>query len=188
LAVNAHTLTLDLTRFRQPASHVARSFAPADLGDDGSEAYRIAAPVVLEFDLQKDKSRFRVVGRVQAELELPCSRCLEPYRMTVDAPLDLRYWPESERDVEETHADQDVTTEDADASYYRDDTLDLGELLREQFYLAMPMKPLCREGCLGLCPQCGADRNTSPCGCRAEWGDPRLAVLKGLVETPPRDS
>ncbi len=65
--------------------------------------------------------------------------------------------------------------------------LDLNELLREQFYLALPMKPLCREGCLGLCPQCGADRNTTSCDCRTDWQDPRFAALKTLVDQPPQD-
>jgi ABC-2 type transport system ATP-binding protein len=57
----------------------------------------------------------------------------------------------------------------------------------EQFYLALPMKPLCREGCLGLCPQCGADRNTTSCDCQPSWQDPRFAGLKRLVDQPPHD-
>jgi uncharacterized protein len=59
--------------------------------------------------------------------------------------------------------------------------LDLGELLREQFLLALPMKPLCDDGCRGLCPECGANLNRTPCGCAPTWEDPRLAALKGLL-------
>jgi uncharacterized protein len=175
-------MQLDLTRVRQPISHISRRYEPAAFGDADLESYRVVAPVELEFELHKDKSRFRVVGRAKAELELPCSRCLEPYRMLVDVPLDIRYWPEADRAGQEPDEDQNVSTNDADTSYYRDDTLELGELLREQFVLAMPMKPLCREGCLGLCPQCGADRNTTPCTCRPEWLDPRLEGLKTLID------
>ena len=175
-------MQLDLTHVRQPESHVVRRFEPVELGDTDVDSYRVVAPVELEFDLHKDKSRFRVVGRAKTELELPCSRCLEPYRMAVDVPLDLQYWPEADREGQGPEEDQDVSTNDADTSYYRDDTLDLGELLREQFVLAMPMKPLCREGCLGLCPLCGADRNSTTCTCRVDWVDPRLAALKTLVD------
>ena len=89
-------MQLDLTRFRQPLSHVSRRFTPAEVDPEGGESYRVVAPVELEFDLHKDKNRFRVVGRARAELELQCSRCLEPYRLPVDAPLDLRYAPVSE--------------------------------------------------------------------------------------------
>ena len=179
-------MQLDLTRFRQPVSHVARRFTPAELaaGDapEEADAYQVVAPVELEFDLHKDKDRFRVVGRVQAELELACSRCLEPFRLPVDAALDLRYWPAGALDADEPDEDRDVSEESVDTSYYRDDVLDLNELLREQFYLALPMKPLCTEGCLGLCPVCGANRNTAPCACRPTWEDPRLAPLKKLVD------
>jgi uncharacterized protein len=56
----------------------------------------------------------------------------------------------------------------------------LNELLREQFYLALPMKPLCRDACAGLCSQCGTNLNTGTCQCTPQWEDPRLAPLKGL--------
>ena len=182
-------MQLDLTRFRQPVSHVSRQFSPAEVDREGGESYRVVAPVELEFDLYKDKARFHVVGRAKTELELACSRCLEPYRLPVDVPLDLRYAPssEAEAEAEDANDDRDISADDTDTSYYRDDMLDLNELLREQFYLALPMKPLCREGCLGLCPQCGVDRNTNTCDCRPDWQDPRFAALKTLVDQPPRD-
>ena len=44
------------------------------------------------------------------------------------------------------------------------------------------MKPLCREDCRGLCPQCGMNRNTGTCECGPGWEDPRLAPLKGLIK------
>jgi uncharacterized protein len=52
--------------------------------------------------------------------------------------------------------------------------------MREQFYLALPMKPLCQEGCRGLCPQCGTNLNQSECACISEWKDPRLAPLEAI--------
>ena len=171
-------MQLDLTRHRQPLTHVSKTFQPAEAGDEG-EAYRVVQPVVLDFDLHKDKDRFRIEGTVQTELELPCSRCLEPYRLPVDAALDVRYLPASELSSDD---EREVAEEDVDISYYRDDQIDLTELLREQFYLALPMKPLCREGCRGLCPQCGVNRNTDTCECEPGWEDPRLAPLKGLIK------
>lgn len=169
-------MQLDLTRYRQALDHFSRSFEPREVGDEG-DAYRVVAPVDLDFEIQKDKDRFRFVGSVRTELELPCSRCLEPFRMPVDATLDLRYLPASELSPED---EREVAEEDLETSYYRDDQVDLNELLREQFYLALPMKPLCREDCRGLCPECGANRNTAACSCEHVWQDPRLAPLKGL--------
>jgi uncharacterized protein len=169
-------MQLDLTRYRQPVSRFDRTFEPGEVGDE-ADAYRVAAPVQLGFDIQKDKDRFRLVGRITTELELPCSRCLEPFRMPVDAPFDLRYLPASEA---ATEADREVEDEDLEVSYYRDDQVDLGELIREQFYLALPMKPLCVDSCRGLCPQCGTNLNTGTCDCAPAWEDPRLAPLRNL--------
>jgi uncharacterized protein len=60
-----------------------------------------------------------------------------------------------------------------------DDTIDLGPLVRDAIVLELPMAPLCREDCRGLCPQCGADRNEGDCSCAAPK-DPRWANLDVL--------
>jgi len=73
-------------------NRVDRTFQPSEVGDE-CEAYRVVSPVELDFDMHKDKDRFRLVGTVHAGLELVCSRCLEPFRIAVDAPFDLRYLP-----------------------------------------------------------------------------------------------
>jgi uncharacterized protein len=171
-------MQLDLTRYRQPSSTFARTFQPQEVGDEG-EAYRIVEPVGLEFEIHKDKNRFRLVGNARTELELACSRCLDPFRLPVDARFDLRYLPASEA---ATESEREVADEDFETSYYRDDQINLNELLREQFYLALPMKPLCAEDCRGLCPQCGTNLNTGSCTCVTAREDPRLAPLKRLMK------
>jgi|SRR5687768_14292103 uncharacterized protein len=171
-------MQLDLTRYRQPLSQFSRTFQPDDVAQAG-DPYRIVAPVSLDFDIHKDKDRFRLVGETRTELELGCSRCLESFRMPVESRFDLSYLPASEMAADE---EREVQDEDLGVSYYRDDQIDLDELLREQFYLALPMKPLCVETCRGLCPQCGTNLNDRACGCEAVWEDPRLAPLKALVK------
>jgi uncharacterized protein len=169
-------MLLDLTRYRRPVESFSRTFQPSEVGER-DDAYAVVVPVELAFDVHKDKDRFRLVGTVKTELELACSRCLEPFRMPVDAAFDIRYLPASEasRDHE-----NEVEEEDLGTSYYSDDQIDLNGLLREQFYLALPMKPLHREDCKGLCPQCGTNLNTGTCACEAGWEDPRLTGLKAL--------
>ena len=166
----------DLTRYRQQLGSFSRTFQPQDVADE-ADLYRIVAPVVLDFEIHKDKDRFRLVGRVQAQLELACSRCLEPFGLAVDAPFDLRYLPATEASTE---VDREIEENDLETSYYRDDQIDLSELLREQFYLVLPMKPLCQADCRGLCVQCGTNLNVGSCQCAPAWEDPRLAPLKGL--------
>ena len=110
-------MQLDLTRYRQPEEHVSRTFQPADLQEAGGEqegdAYRIVDPVRLDFDIQKDKDKFRLVGTVKTELELSCGRCLEAFRLPVDASFDLRNLPASELAEGEEREGQD---EDLDTS------------------------------------------------------------------------
>jgi uncharacterized protein len=120
-----------------------------------------------------------LVGSARTELELSCGRCLEPFRMPFEGAIDVRYLPASELSKEE---EREVAEDDLDTSYYRDDQIDVNELLREQFYLALPMKPLCRDDCAGLCSQCGTNLNTGTCRCAPQWEDPRLAPLKGLKQ------
>ena len=172
-------MQLDLKRYRQPLSHFVRTFQPEEVAD-ADDAYRIVTPSDLAFEIHKDKDRFRLVGTVAAELELLCSRCLESFRLPIAAPFDVRYLPISEASAD---VEREMNDEDLETSYYRNDAIDLNELLREQFYLALPMKPLCGEACRGLCAQCGTNLNAGTCDCQPVWDDPRLAALKGLGRT-----
>jgi uncharacterized protein len=172
-------MQLDLTRYRQPVSEFARTFNPEDVAGEG-DAYRIVAPVDVTFEIHKDKSKFRLIGTVATELELQCSRCLEPFRLPVNAPFDLLYLPAAQASTE---TEREVGDEDLETSYYENDAIDLNQLLREQFYLVLPMKPLCRDECRGLCPQCGTNLNIGACDCAPVWEDPRLAPLRELGRT-----
>ncbi len=166
-------LSLNLNKIRTAEERFEQVYSPEQFGQE--QDFRVVAPISLEFDIFKDKQQFRLVGRVRTTLELPCSRCLEPYTMAVDQSFDLRYQPhahntgEGEREIEE----DDLTT-----AFYENDEIDLGQLMREQFYLALPMKPLCSADCKGLCPVCGTNLNSGTCDCNRDWQDPRLAVLR----------
>ena len=168
-------LLLNLTRIRTAQERFETVYEPGQLSTDPD--FRVVAPVSLAFDIFKDKQQFRLVGRVQTTLELPCSRCLEPYTLPVDQRFDLRYQPhaqntgEGEREIEE----DDLTT-----AFYENDEIDLGHLMREQFNLSLPMKPLCGDACKGLCPICGTNLNRGTCDCKPVWEDPRLAALREL--------
>jgi uncharacterized protein len=172
-------MRLDLTHIRQPETEFLRQYEPAALSGD-EEDYKIATPVSLKMTIYKDHERFRLVGGVTTALELACSRCLEPFTLPVDAAFDLRYLPYGtarESGDEESAIEEDDTS----TSFYKDDEIDLAGLLREQFYLALPMKPLCRADCKGLCPQCGMNLNVGTCQCDRAWHDPRMSALKALI-------
>ena len=174
-------MLLDLNRLHGSREHVERSLPPSAF-EPADPDYRVVAPVELSMDVAKaGGDAFTVTGRAATRLELSCSRCIEPFEIPIDASFDLRYVPQSENtgDGEREIGDDDLVT-----AFYRDGMLDITELLREQFQLALPMKPLCSDACRGLCPQCGANLNRTECGCAPVWEDPRLAPLKSLLTRP----
>lgn len=187
--------------------HLDRTFEPAEFDPSVvlDEEYSVVAPVRLVADIQRDRDAYRVAGRVQTTLRLECGRCLEPFDIPVDSAFELRYVPEpvhasegvaaveaagantrkeSPRRRHEAHEEPEVEVaeDDLTTAFYKDDTLDLGELMHEQFVLALPMKPLCSETCKGLCPHCGTNLNKGSCDCKPVWTDPRLAALQGLLD------
>ena len=171
-------MLLDLNKLHGPREHVERTL-PASSFDPQDPDYRVVAPVRLTIDVEKaGDEAFAVKGGVVTTLELSCSRCLDQFEVPVDAAFDLRYVPQSANagDDEREIADDDLAT-----AYYRDGVLDVIELLREQFQLALPMKPLCSDACRGMCPHCGTNLNRTECACRPQWEDPRLAPLKSLL-------
>ena len=169
-------MLLNLSQIKTAHEQYQKVYLPEAFGAD-TEGFRLVAPVCLAFDIFMDKAQFHLVGRTQTTLEMPCGRCLDPFTFPLDAAFDLRYQPhaanagEDEREIEE---------DDLSTAFYDNDAIDLGQLMVEQFYLAMPMKPLCRADCKGLCASCGTNLNRGMCACRDEWEDPRLAPLKAL--------
>jgi uncharacterized protein len=177
-----HTSTqIDLRIITAPEIPLRRTFAPAELGP-ASDDFRLLGDVTFDGILRKKDQRFQLKGHVKAPLELTCGRCAEAFAWPIDVDVDLTYVPEptASADPDEVELnDEDLTT-----AYFRDQTLDLGEMLREQFYLAMPMRPLCSEDCKGLCPHCGTNLNNATCDCDVRWQDPRLAGLQSLLKNP----
>jgi uncharacterized protein len=169
-------MRLDLNRIRT-SDHIEKVYQPDAFSSAGQDTFRIVTPVTLTFDIERRPQHFHLVGRVAATLEQPCSRCLESFTTPVDAGFDLRYQPHASNTGEGERA---VEEDDLSTAFYENDEIDLRQLMYEQFYLALPMKPLCRDDCAGLCPACGTNLNRGACTCAPTWEDPRLAVLKTL--------
>jgi uncharacterized protein len=168
---------LDLRQIRGAHARFQRTYDPTAFGPAGDD-YRLVAPVTLVFDISKSNREFRLVGRLQATLELACGRCVEPFTIAVDEPFDVMYLPHTANTGE---GEVQIEEDDMETAFYHDEVIDLGQMMREQFYLALPMKPLCSEACRGLCPECGTNLNQGTCHCVRTRVDPRLEGLRALV-------
>jgi len=171
-------MLLDLSRLRSGTEHIERRYEPGEVARAGDDFHAVS-PVNLTVDVRKDGQKIRLAGRVEGAVQIECGRCLEPFTIPVDEKFDTLLLPSSANTGE---SEQQVEADDLGVAYYKDDQIDLGEVIREQLYLAMPMKPLCREDCLGLCPVCGSNKNRETCECRPQWVDPRLEPLRKLRE------
>jgi uncharacterized protein len=118
-----------------------------------------------------------VKGALEADVELTCSRCLGPFRRSLKVNLEEEYYPTADVD---TGAAIAVPDEPGCFTIDQNHILDLTEAVRQYALLAVPMKPLCRENCAGLCPFCGQNLNRGPCGCPPKAADPRWSELSKL--------
>jgi uncharacterized protein len=136
------------------------------------------AEVIVEHRGHKqDIDDIRVVGKLDATMEVSCARCLEPVRYPVNREFDLLYRPLGvDRRAEEVA----ISEADTEIGYYDGESLLLEDVLREQVLLASPVKLVCRDDCKGLCPQCGTNLNNATCNCQQPSGDPRWAALSEL--------
>ncbi len=123
--------------------------------------------------------------------ELECPRCLESGMSEVEAQVELLLTPGSKEPVV---GELELGKEDLGVLYVSGEVLDTDPILFEQVLLNIPMRPLCREDCAGLCPTCGANRNHGndggngsngravKCHCETEPTDPRWAALAAFKD------
>jgi uncharacterized protein len=142
--------------------------APADIG---GELVRVSegGPVELGLRMEAVVEGVLVSGTVTAPVSGECGRCLDPFTGTISV------------DVQELFAYPDSATDDtADADEVRrlvGDLLDLEPVVRDALVLALPLSPVCRDDCRGLCPTCGLRWDDLPADHTHETFDPRWAAL-----------
>jgi uncharacterized protein len=120
-------------------------------------------------------------GTVSFTADLECSRCVESYPFANTSAFHVRFRPRPEAS-EENEEVEIADSEELDVEFYSERTIPLRDLALEQIQLTLPMKPLCDENCLGLCPTCGANRTGQACSCEESIVDNRWGALKSIRE------
>jgi len=159
-------LVINVSRIPPEGLEIHESLEPGKVHLEGEDSFDLAPGGRLDVRLERgEDDSVHVRGRLSARLALDCGRCLEPFVLPVEQDLDffcLRRQADEEGEEED---EVELADRDMVIAYYDGDELDLGEMVREQLFLAVPLKRLCREECRGLCPTCGSNRNTAPCAC-----------------------
>jgi uncharacterized protein len=139
----------------------------------------ILSPVTGPITLIRTADGILVTGSLVTDVELECRRCLEPFAAPVEMEIEEEFHPsvdiQTGAKIPVADTEEDATTID------EHHVLDLTEVVRQAIFLAIPMSPVCRADCAGLCPQCGQNLNEGQCDCVSEVVDPRLEVLKQLL-------
>ena len=143
--------------------------------EDGSRA-----DVEGELRVTKTDRGIWVEGPLSIGVESTCSRCAKPIDYRVDVQVSDEFLPEVDVVTGFRFRHDDVG--DADTSSINNQhVLDLSEAIGQYREAALPLAPLCKEDCEGICPECGSDRNGVACECETS-SDPRWDKLKELLK------
>lgn len=131
--------------------------------------------ITISGEFWYDGQNYIVTGTVGTVGTYECTRCLTPVEHRATVSYEEVFVPFSK----ET---RDIST-DVEATSFDGECIDLTELIRDTLIINEPSQVLCQDDCKGLCVHCGANLNVSPCSCESFVVDPRLAVLRTLLDT-----
>jgi len=128
--------------------------------------------VFADIEVQKQSDRYYIKTKLITKARFLCDRCLNEFNQNLKSSFRLYYLKDVEQEVEE-NSNYRFLSKNSNAIDLTDDVI-------ENLFLSIPMKKLCKESCLGLCPDCGTNLNKNKCSCRREKIDPRWEKLKNL--------
>jgi len=139
-----------------------------------------------EVRLLKTTRSIWVSASFDSDVVNQCDRCLTPYSQSVHMEIEEEYFPARDPATGARKAPENA---DEDTLYIDDNQmLDLTSIVREYASLDLPMKPLCKSDCAGLCSNCGANLNDSACQCDTVSRDPRWGALLDMVGNTSQDA
>ncbi len=173
-----------------PLAHefsVSRRWLAEQQGEGASPSSEgLAEDARFEVRAQKMGADLYLEGELSGVLDLACSRCLTRYRAPIRERFRLVLEPAGDRvpaDPEGAAAlarDGLYLADEIESGWFRGPEIQLDRFVGEVLALAVPVQPLCREDCLGLCPRCGIDRNVERCNCTEARPASPFAVLATL--------
>lgn len=153
---------------------ISKAYAPGELNYRGAE-FRQGIPLQVNAVAELVAKEIHIRGRLETQLEAVCDRCLGPAEICVDRNFDLFYRPMSAIAREE---EVKIPRDELEVGFYSGEGVELADVLTEQVILSVPMKIICRPDCQGLCPSCGANRNSEDCHCSTPTVNPPFISLE----------
>ena len=141
-----------------------------------------AGTIDVVCDVRYDMDMIRIRGKVIFTAELECARCLELFEREITGNFSIIVKRLNKGETEPGITGDIVDEGDESLVYiaHDADTIDITEFVHDAVLLSLPLKPICRPDCKGLCPVCGNNRNEKDCDCKSRGTDPRWSALSGM--------
>lgn len=137
---------------------------------------------MLEFQLrlQRVGSLVELDGRLAVNVKDTCGRCLSPFETRIESSFELTFTPRKDTTTEDEMEEVELEDQELGLIPYDDEEIDLRDPLQEQVIISLPISPLCKEDCLGLCAECGTNLNEKRCTCEKKIFNSKFAALQKL--------
>lgn len=143
---------------------------------------RLARPLNVHLEVYRRPDHIRIEGRLLGTLGFTCHRCLKGFTESLDEAVNVfLYEQQKAPEQEETQ----LARGELSYEFYDGEIIEIDQLVLEQVLLALPVKVLCSEACLGLCLHCGANLNDESCGCRKQVQDSPFSKLDAIRQKLP---
>ena len=136
------------------------------------------SPLEAHLSLTNTGDNFLLQGKLTITIAQTCSRCAENFEQQLNFELCEEFVPEGNPRLMEKS--KEVVSEEVNVFSLESESINISEVIRQNLIAALPLQPLCLKDCKGLCPQCGANKNTSSCGCETSSQNIRWMPLKKL--------
>ena len=178
VCVNSEPVILDLSEYTSFPARVQVTADPEKFSVDCESIHKLKR-LTVDLEIQQVGDDYSCRGKVEAAADLECARCLTNFPAVLTGEVGFFCRPEGYKPP----GDEEVVDDEDYAHFVGGDLrVDIGEPVRQAIFLAVDIKPLCREDCCGFCPDCRCNLNDSDCDCDCEDNDvdQRWGALKDL--------
>ena len=170
-------MRIELASLEEGHGDFDHTYQPLDLKLD-DEQVTLCGATEIRGKIKRSGREVVVDGHIDSCVQVNCDRCLKVIQFPVSNDFSNEYITGG--DYEQSQV-AELSEDLMSVSVFDGETIDLDEVVKEQLLLGLPARALCKSDCLGICPDCGNDRNAGECGCEAKEVDPRWSALKDLM-------
>ena len=152
-----------------------KGFSSSALWDGVTVKQLLTAECTLQ---RKAEDKVAMWGRVHVVVSVLCDRCLAPFDVEINTPVQILFELASAESWQVK--EMECKGGDMDTVLLDEPIVDIADAYRQQIVLTLPVKSLCAEGCKGICPQCGADRNRTACLCSESRRESPFSILNSI--------